>query len=96
MESALHRNVEALSQGNRDALQESTVSIFASKALFLDPKGICPPGPSHTAIQNRSNSVCHQPLLRYKTLDAVLDSDENCESSSEIMQSSKGIAKVLR
>ena len=62
MENALHRIVEALHQGNRDALQESIVPIFASKALFIDPKGICPPGPSHTAIQNRSNRVCHQPL----------------------------------
>ena len=63
MESALHRTVEALHQGNRDALQGSIAPIFASNALFLDPNGICPPGPSHTAIQNRSNRVCHQPLL---------------------------------
>ena len=63
LESALHRNVEALHQGNWDAFQESIVPIFASKALLLDPKGIYPPGPSHTAIQNRSNRVRHQPLL---------------------------------
>ena len=64
MESALYRTVEALHQGNRDALQESIVPIFASKALLLDPKGIIyPPGPFHTAIQNRSNRVRYQPLL---------------------------------
>ena len=83
MESALHHTVEALHQGNRDALQESIVPIFASKVLFLDPKGICPPGPSHTAIQNRSNRVRHQPLL-WVPVDAVLDRDENRESSSAI------------
>ena len=63
MESAFNRTVEALHQGNRDALLESIVPIFASKALSLDPKGICPPGPSHAAIQNHSNPVRHQPLL---------------------------------
>ena len=73
--------------------------IFASKALFLDPKGICPPGPFSYSDTNRSNRACSPSTAivgtRYKTLDAVLDRDENRESSSEIMQSSKGIARIL-
>ena len=101
LESALHRIVEVLYQVNLDALQKNIAPIFASKALILDPKGICPPGHSHIhRYKNHSNPVSHHQGLLWltscKTFDADLDRDENRESSSEIMQSNNGMARVLR
>ena len=40
-------------------MQENIAPIFDSKALILDPQGICPPGHSHTSLQDHSNPVSH-------------------------------------
>ena len=77
-----------LHQGNREALQENIAPIFASKALILDSQGICPSGHSHTSLQECSLQSSTFVGTRCKTFDAVLDRDENHESSLEIMQSS--------
>ena len=63
MESALHRTVEVLHQMNRDALEENIAPIFDSKALILDPQGICPPGHSHASLQDHSNRVLRRQAL---------------------------------
>ena len=90
MESALHRTVEALHQGNRDALQESIVPFSLPKRYFLIQKVFV-----HQVLLIQRYKIVQIACLpstaivgtRYKTLDAVLDRDENRESSSEIMQS---------